>query len=304
MKLHHALVREVKTPLVVAIGFFDGFHRGHGDLAKTVARLRKPGWQTGVVTFANHPASFLRPGAEPPLLSTPEERIDLLARAGFDECFFVPFDASVASQSAEHFLRDTLIGELGVRGVVVGSTFRFGRKRTGDTTLMRRIFDEYGVAFAPVVNSLDEGERISSTRIRAEIAAGNLETADRLLGHSYELRGRVVLGAGRGHDLGFPTANLELPRKLLPKDGVYAALARHDGRDYAALASIGTNPTFGEGDRTIEVWMRDFHESIYGHELSVRELRFVREQRKYENADELLEQMQRDTRAIAYPSYG
>jgi riboflavin kinase/FMN adenylyltransferase len=151
---------------------------------------------------------------------------------------------------------------------------------------------------------LDEGERISSTRIRAEIAAGNLETADRLLGHSYELRGRVVLGAGRGHDLGFPTANLELPRKLLPKDGVYAALARHDGRDYAALASIGTNPTFGEGDRTIEVWMRDFHESIYGHELSVRELRFVREQRKYENADELLEQMQRDTRAIAYPSYG
>ncbi|MGZ3540375.1 MAG: riboflavin biosynthesis protein RibF [Vulcanimicrobiaceae bacterium] len=304
VKLHHALRRDSKTPLVVAIGFFDGMHRGHQEIAKQTLRLRKPGWHAAALTFANHPASFLRPGNEPPLICTPEERIDLLARAGFDECFFVPFDESISSQSAGHFLRDTLIGELGVRGVVVGANFRFGHKRQGDTALMRSVFAENGVSFIPVENTADDGERISSTRIRAAIAAGALETADRLLGHSYELRGRVVLGAGRGHDLGFPTANLDVPVKLLPRDGVYASIARHDGRDYAALVSIGTNPTFDGQHRSIEVWLRDFHATIYGHELSVRELRFVREQRKYTDVEELLRQMHDDTRAVAYPSYG
>ena len=304
MKLHHVLRRESDTPLVLAIGFFDGMHRGHTEIAKQTLRLRKPGWHAAALTFANHPAAFLRPGSEPQLICTPEERIDLLARAGFDECFFVPFDESVSLQSAEHFLRDTLIGELQVRGVVVGANFRFGHRRQGDTELMRSVFAEHDVAFVPVENTADDGTRISSSRIRTAIAAGDLETADRLLGHSYELRGRVVLGAGRGHDLGFPTANLDVPAKLLPKDGVYAAIARHDGRDYAALVSIGTNPTFDGEHRTVEVWLRDFHATIYGHELSVRELRFVREQRKYSNIEELLRQMRDDTRAVAYPSYG
>ncbi|MDQ2871554.1 MAG: riboflavin biosynthesis protein RibF, partial [Candidatus Eremiobacteraeota bacterium] len=265
---------------------------------------RKPGWHAGILSFTNHPASFLRPGKEPPMITTAEERIDLFARAGFDECFFVPFDASIASQSAEHFLRETLIERLGTRGVVVGETFRFGHKRAGDTALMRTIFEREGVAFVAAENTRYDGERISSTRIRACIRAGDMETADRLLGHSYELRGRVVRGAGRGHDLGFPTANIEVPPKLLPNDGVYAATARHDGRDYAALVSIGTNPTFDGPHRTVEVWLRDFYATIYGQEMCVRDLRFVREQRKYGDVNELLAQMQDDTRAVAYPSYG
>jgi riboflavin kinase/FMN adenylyltransferase len=288
----------------LAIGFFDGMHRGHQEIAKQALRLRRPGWRAAVLTFANHPAAFLRPGQEPPLITTLEERIDLFARAGYDECFLVPFDASVASQSADHFLRDTLIAHLGVRAVVVGATFRFGHKRAGDTALMERVFAEFGVTAVAVDNTQDRGERISSTRIRRCIVEGDLETADRLLGHSYEVRGKVVLGAGRGHDLGFPTANLETPAKLVPKDGVYAAVARHDGRDYASLVSIGTNPTFDGQNRTIEVWLRDFHATIYGQDLSVRELRYVREQRKYADVDELLKQMHEDTRAIAYPSYG
>ncbi|HEY8312826.1 MAG TPA: riboflavin biosynthesis protein RibF [Candidatus Baltobacteraceae bacterium] len=304
MKLHHILDRESQTPVVLAIGFFDGMHRGHQEIAKQALRLRRPGWRAAVLTFANHPAAFLRPGQEPPLITTLEERIDLFARAGYDECFLVPFDASVASQSADHFLRDTLIAHLGVRAVVVGATFRFGHKRAGDTALMERVFAEFGVTAVAVDNTQDRGERISSTRIRRCIVEGDLETADRLLGHSYEVRGKVVLGAGRGHDLGFPTANLETPAKLVPKDGVYAAVARHDGRDYASLVSIGTNPTFDGQNRTIEVWLRDFHATIYGQDLSVRELRYVREQRKYADVDELLKQMHEDTRAIAYPSYG
>lgn len=305
MKIHYRLRREDTTPLVLAIGFFDGMHRGHQEIARQTLRLRKPGWRAAVLTFANHPTAFLRPGSEPPLISTPEERIDLMAGAGYDECFFIKFDDAIASQHAEQFLRDTLMRDLSVHGVVVGSNFRFGNKRLGDTALMTRVFDEAGVRFVAVPNTTDEsGERISSTRIRRYIAEGELESADRLLGHSYELRGRVELGAGRGHDLGFPTANIAVPAKLLPKDGVYAATARREGRDYAALVSIGTNPTFNGSARTVEAWLRDFHETIYGEELAVRDLRFVREQQRFETVDELLAQMNEDMRAIAYPSYG
>ncbi len=304
MRLHHALRREAPTPLVLAIGFFDGMHLGHREIARTALRLRKPGWRAAALTFANHPASYLRPGTEPQLLCTPEERLDRIAQCGFDECFYPRFDASIASQDASTFLRDTLMQNLGVRAVVVGTTFRFGHGRRGDTELMARTFAEHGITFVAVPQVADGGERISSTRIRQCVREGRMDEADRMLGGSYELRGKVVLGTGRGHALEFPTANISVPEKILPKDGVYAAVARHDGRDYAALLSIGTNPTFDGAARTIEAWLRDFHATIYGQELCLRDLRFLREQHKYENADELLRQMRDDARAVAYPSYG
>ena len=305
MKLRYELRRNDDAPLVLAIGFFDGMHRGHREIARQTLRLRKPGWRAAALTFANHPASFLRPGQEPPLICTPEERIDLIAAAGFDECFFVRFDERVALQQPEPFLRETLIRDLGARGVVVGKNFRFGHRRAGDAALMARVFDETGVAFVPVENTTDaDGERISSTRIRACIASGDLRAVDEMLGHSYELRGRVELGAGRGHDLGFPTANLAVPAKLLPKDGVYSAAARYDGRDYAALVSIGTNPTFDGTSRTVEAWLRDFHETIYGRDLALRDLCFVREQERFDSVEALLAKMNEDLEAVAYPSYG
>lgn len=308
MKIWHSLRErdpQNARPLVVGIGFFDGMHRGHREIARQTLRLRKPGWRAAAFTFANHPASFLRPGTEPPLITTAEERLDLIAEAGFDECFFIRFDQDVASTTAQQFLTQTLISDLGVRGVVVGRSFRFGNKRAGDTALMRSVLTEHGVACVPLEHTADDqGERISSTRIRACIANGDLETADQLLGHSYELRGRVALGAGRGHDLHFPTANIELPHKLVPKDGVYSAAARVDGRDYAALVSIGSNPTFNGAERTIEAWLRDFHETIYGRELALRDLRFVREQQRFDTVAELQAQMDHDLHAVAYPAYG
>lgn len=308
MKIWHSLRErdpQSQRPLVLGIGFFDGMHRGHQEIARQTLRLRQPGWRAAALTFANHPASFLRPGMEPPLITTPEERLDLIAAAGYDECFFIRFDRGVASMTAERFLTDTLVADLGVRGVVVGKSFRFGNKRAGDTALMQTVLSERGITCVPLEHTLDEyGERISSTRIRGYIQSGQLELADRLLGRSYELRGRVVLGAGRGHDLHFPTANIELPDKLIPKDGVYSAVARIDGRDYAALVSIGTNPTFDGARRTIEAWLRDFHETIYGRELALRELRFVREQQRFETVAELEAQMDHDLHAVAYPAYG
>lgn len=308
MKIWHSLEqRDPRTerPLVISIGFFDGMHRGHREIARQTLRLRRPGWRAAALTFANHPASFLRPGTEPPLITTPEERLDLIAAAGFDECFFIRFDERIASLSAQEFLEGTLAGALGVRGVVVGKNFRFGHKRSGDAGLMQRVFGDRGVSLVAVENTQDAGgERISSTRIRALIAQGETQAADELLGNSYEIRGRVVLGEGRGHDLQFPTANIDLPAKLLPKDGVYAAVARYDGRDYAALVSIGSNPTFNGQRRTVEAWLRDFHETIYGRELALRDLRFVREQQRFETVTQLQEQMEHDLHAVAYPAFG
>lgn len=302
MKIYHELFRENDRPLVLAIGFFDGMHRGHQEIAKAARRMRKPGYRAGVLTFANHPASFLRPGSEPPLLTTTQERVNLLAKAGFEECFLVRFDETIAKMSPQEFLER--LSALGVRGAAVGATFRFGHKRAGDAATMAAYFAERGFPFSAVDNLTHDGERVSSTRIRTLVADGNLELADALLGRSYELRGIVELGFGRGHDLDFPTANLHPPEKLLPKDGVYAAVARYDGRDHAALVSVGTNPQFDGKQRTVEAWLRDFHETIYGHEIVLRELRYLREQRLFASVDELVAQMRLDLEAVAFPSYG
>lgn len=304
MKILRELARETDRPLVVAIGFFDGMHRGHRRLIDRMRAMRKPGWRSGVLTFENHPSAFLRPGTEPPLICTPEERLRLFDAAGVEECVMVPFDATVARLSPEAFVNEILVGRLGVRGAVVGSTFRFGHKRAGDATTMAQLCSQRGVAFEALENLTEGGERISSTRIRGLIASGDTLRADGLMDAAYEIRGRVERGAGRGALLGFPTANVAVPRKLLPKDGVYSAVARLDGRDYAALVSIGTNPTFGEGARTVEAWLRDFHRTIYGCELALRDFRFVRDQRTFASADELVAQMRSDAEAVAFPSYG
>jgi len=304
VEIRHELARAGARPLVLAIGFFDGFHRGHREIARRTLMLRRPGWRSGVLTFSNHPATHLRPGTEPSLLCTPQERLDLFAAAGFEECFFIKFDERIATLSPQAFL-DILVQRLGVRGVVVGATFRFGHKRAGDTALMREYLAARDVLVVTVEPVMEDGERISSTRIRAKIGKGEVTDADRLLGGAgYEIRGVVEIGAGRGHGLGFPTANVRVPAKLLPRDGVYSAVARYDGRDYAAVVSIGTNPQFDGTARTVEAWLRDFQHTIYGRELSLRDLRYIREQRLFAEVGELIEQMHRDLQTIGYPPYG
>ena len=304
MNVRHELARDGTRPLVLAIGFFDGFHRGHREIARRTLRLRKPGWRSGLLTFSNHPATHLRPGTEPDLLCTPQERLELFGRAGFEECFFVRFDDAIATLSPLEFL-GLLLERLRVAAVVVGSTFRFGHKRAGDVAVMAEFLERNGAAAVAVPPVCQDGERVSSTRIRALVRDGDLLQADGLLdGTGYELRGPVELGAGRGHALGFPTANVRVPDKLLPKDGIYAATARYDGRDYAALVSIGSNPQFGGRERTVEAWLRDFQQTIYGRELALRDFRYLREQRLFSEVGELVNQMQRDLQAIGYPSYG
>jgi len=238
------------------------------------------------------------------MISTLEERLDNLGGAGIDEAFLLPFDETIAKLDARTFLDGIVAGKIGARVLVVGENFRFGAGRQGDAAFARERMEALGIGFVAVGQLEDRGERVSSTRIRKAIAAGDFEVADALLGAPYAIPGRVVVGAGRGHDLGFPTANLEVsPHKLIPAEGVYRCIARYDGRDYAALLSIGTNPTFNGSASSIEVWLRDFDRTIYGEQLSVRELRFLRAQRRFGSAAELLEQMRADVAAVPYPTF-
>ncbi len=305
MKVHHAVEPPSDGPLAVAIGFFDGFHRGHREIVRTLRRACPPGVRTAVLTFRNHPSTFLKPETTPPLIATVGERVNAIASAGVDELYLLPFDERIASLSPKTFIDEVLVGTLQARIVVVGANFRFGAKRAGDVAVARTCLDARGVAFVPVENFVDEwGERISSTRIRTYVAAGDMAMADTLLGQSYAIRGLVELGAGRGHDLRFPTANLAVPpEKMLPRDGVYTMTARRDGRDHRGLVSIGTNPTFDGRKRTVEAWMLDFHDSIYGEELVVRDLRFLREQQRFDSVEALLAQMHADAGAVPYPSF-
>ncbi|HTV73410.1 MAG TPA: bifunctional riboflavin kinase/FAD synthetase [Candidatus Acidoferrales bacterium] len=306
MKVHHELpaLRTNARPLALAIGFFDGVHRGHREILRALLRRRRPGSLAAVLTFETHPSALLRPHQAPPLITTLEERVNLLARSGIDELYLLPFDERIARLEARTFLEEFLVERLRLSALVVGENFRFGAGAQGDPALAQTVLSVHGVEVV-VCPPLREGsERVSSTRIRSAIARGDLAEADRLLGEPYTLRGRVVLGEGRGHDLGFPTANIVVPaQKTIPKDGVYAALTRHAGRDYSSLVSIGDKPTFGGAAKAIEVWMLDFHETIYGEELSLREFRFLREQRRFAGVEELLTQMREDATHATFPSF-
>ena len=305
MKVHHRIERAATDrPLVLAIGFFDGLHRGHAEILRALLRLRRPGYRAAVLSFRNHPSTHLRPDKVPPLLTTVEERVNLLAASGIDELFLVPFDERIARIGARDFCSDVVAGILRARALVIGENFRFGSGRSGDATLAREVLGAFGVTVESVAPLTDGDDRISSTRVRAAVLRGDMATANRLLGHSYAVRGRVVLGEGRGHDLEFPTANLAVPpEKTLPADGVYAASGRYDGRDHRGLVSIGTNPTFEGRARTVEAWLLDFRATIYGEELTLRDFRFLREQRAFASPEELRAQMREDATHVRFPSF-
>ena len=303
MKVHYALPeRAPERTFVVAVGFFDGFHLGHRAIVRTALHERRARERTAVLTFREHPSVFLR-GEGPPLIATLEERVNAFARAGIDEAYVIPFDGALASLSPAAFLDDVLGERLNARAMVVGANFRFGAKRAGDVPFAQAHLAPSERLAIGVPNTELEGERVSSTRIRAAIAGADLALADRLLGAPYTLRGNVRFGAGRGHDLGFPTANLAVAaEKMVPPDGVYRITARHDGRDFLGLVSIGTNPTFGGAQRSVEAWLLDFHGGLYGEELALRDFRFVRGQKTFASADDLVAQMRADAETVRFPT--
>jgi riboflavin kinase / FMN adenylyltransferase len=255
----------------VAIGTFDGVHRGH---LRVIDAARKAGLRTGVVTFDPHPRAVL--GRQVELLATLERRLQLLEAAGVEDVLVLRFDERLAALSADEFAERILRG-IGAETVAAGETFRFGRGREGDLALLERL--GFDVRRVPLV------ENVSSSRIRQLLHAGETRRAAALLGRPPEVEGIVVRGDGRGRELGFPTANLDVPDGLLvPPDGVYAGWT-HDRR---AAVSIGTNPHFDGVERRVEAHLLDFDGDLYGARLVVELWDSLREQRRFASLDELV----------------
>jgi riboflavin kinase / FMN adenylyltransferase len=255
----------------VAVGTFDGVHRGH---LRVIDAARRAGLRTGVVTFDPHPRAVLGRGVE--LLATLERRLELLAAAGVEDVLVLPFDERLAALPADEFAEQWLRG-IGAEIVTAGETFRFGRGREGDLGLLEQLGFE--VRRVPLV------EQISSSRVRELVRAGEVGHAAILLGRPPEVEGIVVRGDGRGRELGFPTANLQVPEGLLvPPDGVYAGWTR--GR--RAAVSIGTNPHFDGVERRVEAHLLDFDGDLYGERLLVQIWQPLREQRRFDTLHELV----------------
>jgi len=285
--------------IMLTIGVFDGVHIGHRAVLDRLAAQRKPGLIVGALTFVQHPQEFLHPGEGPKVLTTVDEKINLLDSCGLDVLFLLTFDERIQRLAPETFLDDVLLRRLRTRRIVVGENWRFGKERAGDVAFASSFLKPKGCSVESADLLESGGEKVSSSRIRELISSRRFAEADELLGSAYTLRGVVSGGEGRGHLLGFPTANLSTaPEKLVPPPGVYGATARHDGADREAVVSIGDKPTFGGAHNVVEVYVLDFRRSIYGEQMGLREWNFVRDQVRYDGPAQLIEQMRRDVAAV------
>ncbi|HEY6622751.1 MAG TPA: bifunctional riboflavin kinase/FAD synthetase [Acidimicrobiales bacterium] len=293
----------------VTIGAYDGVHIGHQALlADLSARAERRGLATVVVTFDRHPATVVRPDSAPLLLCDLAQKLELLAAAGVDRTVVLPFDEERANESAEDFVTEILIGAVASKLVVVGEDFHFGHGRKGNVALLREMGVDGGftVEGMSLTTAGDAGlgtAPISSTRIRSLVADGRVADAALLLGRPHQVRGVVEHGDARGGaDLGFPTANVEVPAGIaLPAVGIYAGwYERPDGTRWAAAISVGTRPTFygDEGSLMVEAFLLDFEGDLYGEEARVSFVDQVRrDELRFDSVDELVAQMHRDVDA-------
>jgi riboflavin kinase/FMN adenylyltransferase len=289
---------------VATLGVFDGLHRGHrAVLTRLVREADASAAVATVVTFEPHPDAVLR-GAPPPRLTDPEQLIEGIAGLGVGELVVQPFDEAFSRLNPETFLRMVGAGN-GLRGFVMSPETAFGRDRSGTAAAVKLIGERLGFELVVVEPVLIGGRPISSSRIRESLAAGRLADARRLLGRSPTVTGHVVAGAGRGRDLGFPTANLAFDAPVaLPRDGIYAVRVEWRGsglrhwRSASGVASLGVRPTFGGGERLLEVYLFDVDEPLYGTTMRVSFERRQRGERRFASAAGLVRQMARDaTRA-------
>jgi riboflavin kinase/FMN adenylyltransferase len=281
---------------VVTIGVFDGLHRGHQCLVEELRRLADEfDAVPTVVTFDIHPASVVVPTKAPRLISTLSQRLEGLAALGVAHTTVVTFDAKAATETASDFVRRVLVNDLRVAAVLVGDDTHFGRNRSGDAALLRRLGSEMGfdVVEAPTYGN---PERFSSTAVRTALVDGNLEAASEVLGHPFILRGTVVHGDHRGREIGYPTANLLLAEtQLLPRLGIYAAAVWAKGQWRAGAVSVGQRPQFyDEGVVLVEVHLPGFGGDLYNETLDVAFLQRLRAEAKFDSLEALLRQMATD----------
>jgi len=282
-------------PTLLTIGVFDGVHRGHLHLlGHLVTRAREKGCPAGVVTFRTHPEKVLGRRDTIPWICTLQERTRLLRAASVDVVVPVTFTRDVANLSAREFVL-LLQKHLNMSGLVLGPDFALGRHRLGDPDYLRKIGEELDFRVEVVRPARLGGEVISSSAIRKLLADGDIYKVGEMLGRRFSLEGRVVEGDRRGHTLGFPTANISMqPEQAMPKDGIYASIARRGRQSMDSVTNIGVRPTFDGLKRMVETYIMDFHTDLYGKRLFIQLVARLRDEMRFSSADELKKQMAKD----------
>jgi riboflavin kinase/FMN adenylyltransferase len=281
---------------VLALGNFDGMHRGHLKIIERVRRGAEERGSTAVaMTFDPHPSKIVRPDKAPPLLMTHQQKLEALARGGMHGVAIVRFTPELAQWDPETFVRSVLVEWLHVAEVWVGANFLFGHDRSGNFSLLRSLGARYGFRAEKIDPVRYKDFVVSSTRVRRLVSEGRVDEAGALLGHYYGLDGTVVQGQKRGRELGFPTANLCPENELVPPAGVYATTANIDGMSYPALTNIGTRPTFESGDENvIETHVLDINKDMYGAKLRLGFVQRLRDEKKFDGVDALKAQIETD----------
>ncbi|MBU0516669.1 MAG: bifunctional riboflavin kinase/FAD synthetase [Proteobacteria bacterium] len=278
---------------VLTIGNFDGVHLGHLALFdRATSRAREVDGTSMVLTFEPHPMRVLRPDVNLPQICVLERKLELIGQAGIEVIIVARFSADFAAITARDFVRKILVNRLGIKELVVGHDYTFGRGRQGDIGLLNDMGRELGFAVHEVGPVEIEGQVVSSTRVRSLILDGDIPAANRLLGREYQLSGRVIQGHGRGAKLlGFPTANLRPANELLPPIGVYAVLVERGDVTHQGVTNIGTNPTFGNGELSVETHILDFQGDLHDQTIRLRFFKRLRGQRRFGGIDELASQI-------------
>lgn len=280
---------------VLALGNFDGVHRGHQVLIRRAIDVaRREGRPAGVLLFEPHPREFFNPDTPHFRLTSLEDKLAILDEMGVDLAIVLPFNAELAALDAERFIADVLVSRLGVKHIFIGYHFFFGRDRSGSTETLRAAGAAHGFEVTVVEPVADRGEPFSSTAVRLALAEGDVRHAAELLGRPWRVRGPVIGGAKRGTGLGFPTANVAMLKGTALGHGIFAVRVLLDGRKLDGAAYLGTRPTFDDGMPVLEVFLFDFDEAIYGRTIEVSFIDKVRDDRKFADADELVRQMQAD----------
>lgn len=285
---------------VLALGNFDGLHRGH---QKVIERIRRAASERGgaavALTFDPHPPRVIRPDKAPPLLMTLPQKLEALERAGAHGVAVVPFTVELSRWSPESFVRQVLVDWLRVAEVWVGADFLFGRDRAGNFSVLRTLGAELGFKTEKVDSVRYKDFVVSSTRIRRLVSEGRVDEAGALLGHHYTIRGTVATGARRGRELGFPTANLSTENELLPPPGVYATMAAVHGVWWPSVTNVGVRPTFeSAGTLTVETHVLGLEADLYGAPLALGFVQRLRDERRFGDVDALKEQIAADVRRV------
>lgn len=282
---------------VVAIGNCDGLHLGHQAILKQTLQAAKTlGVAAAVMSFEPHPREFFSPNTPRLRLMRLIDKIRVLREMGFSYLFLPRFNAQLAATSADEFVTQVLVGQLGVRQVVTGENFYFGARRAGDSSFLASMASQHGFIYQPVAPVSDEGGIISSSRIRSLLAEGKVEEAGILLGQPYRISGHVTHGDKRGRQLGFPTANLPIAHYFLPRHGVYKVSVQVGWENYRGVANIGIRPTFGGKKPQAEIHLFDFSGDIYGKTISVALDSFLRDEQTFSSIDALKKQIAEDCR--------